>query len=77
MAKKKSKRGKKSQQRQRQREYKVTQRDVEEGKAAIKTMVTGALMLGLFMAFFAVDFGGETMFERVTSIFSSEATAGE
>ena len=64
MAKRKTKRGKKSQQRQRQRENRVTTRDVEEGKAAVKTMVTGALMLGLFMAFFAMEFDGETMYER-------------
>ena len=77
MAKRKTKRGKKSQQRQRQRENRVTTRDVEEGKAAVKTMVTGALMLGLFMAFFAMEFDGETMYERVSSIFAADSTSPE
>lgn len=77
MAKRKTKRGNKAQQRQRQRENRVTQRDVEEGKAAIKTMVTGAIMLGLFMAFFAMEVGGETMYERVTSLFSADSSASE
>ena len=72
MAKRKNKRGKKSQQRQRQRENRVTTRDVEEGKAAVKTMITGALLLGIFMAFFAMELGGETMYERVSSIFAAD-----
>ena len=73
MAKKKTRKGKKSQQRQRQ--LKVTQKDVEQGKDAIKTMATGAVLLSLFMAFFALEISGETMYERVTSIFSAESSS--
>jgi hypothetical protein len=69
MAKKKTRKGKKTQ--QRRRDLKVTPKDVEKGKEAIKTMVVGMAILSLFMIFFAFDIGGETLFERIASIFSS------
>lgn len=72
MAKKKTRKGKKTQ--QRRRELKVTQKDVEQGKDAIKTMLFGMVLLSLFMIFFAFDIGGETLFERLSSVFTSEST---
>ena len=71
MAKKKTRKGKKTQ--QRRRELKVTKKDVEQGKDAIKTMLFGMALLSLFMIFFAFDIGGETLFERFSSMFSSES----
>ena len=69
MAKKKTRKGKKTQ--QRKRDLKVTTKDVEKGKEAVKTMVMGMIILSLFMAFFALDIGGETLFERVSTLFIS------
>ena len=69
MAKKKNRKGKKNQ--QRRNDLKVTKKDVEQGKDAIKTMVMGMVILSLFMAFFAFDIGGETLFEKVSALFTS------
>ena len=72
MAKKKSRKGKVT--KQRQREVKVTKKDIEQGKEAIKTMVTGMVLLAVFIGFFAIDVGDQTMYERVSSVFSSSDT---
>lgn len=69
MAKKKNRKGKKNQ--QRRRDLKVTTKDVEQGKEAIRTMVVGMIILAIFMAFFAFDIGGETLFERVSGLLIS------
>ncbi len=69
MAKKKTRKGKKTQ--QRQRELQVTQKDVEQGKEALKTMFIGMVLLSFVMIFFAFDVGGETLFERLSSVFTS------
>ena len=72
MAKKKTRKGKKTQ--QRKRELQVTKKDVEQGKEAIRTMLIGMALLSLLMIFFAFDIGGETLFERLSSVFSSKST---
>lgn len=69
MAKKKTQKGKKTQ--KRRRDLQVTPKDVEKGREAIKTMIIGMAILSLFMFFFAFDIGGETLFEKISSIFSS------
>ena len=56
---------------QRKRDLKVTTKDVEQGKEAIKPMLFGVALLSLFMIFFAFDIGGETLFERLSSMFTS------
>ena len=71
MAKKKTRKGKKTQ--QRKRELQVTKKDVEQGKEAIRTMLIGMALLSFFMIFFAFDIGGETLFERLSSVFSSNS----
>ena len=73
MAKKKnrSRRRKKNQ----QRTVKITQNDINQGREAIKTMVKGAVILGLFICFFAFKIGNQTMYERTASIFTSDEAA--
>ena len=70
MAKKKNR----SRQRKRnqQRTVKITQKDVIQGREAVKTMVKGAVILGLFICFFAFKIGNQTMYERTASIFTSD-----
>ena len=71
MAKKKTRKGKKTQ--QRRRELQVTKKDVEQGKEALRTMLLGMVLLSFFMIFFAFDIGGETLFERLSSVFASSS----
>ena len=59
----------------RRNDLKITKQDVQKGQEAIKTMLKGALILGLFMAFFAFRVQGQTMYERVSSIFAGDEPA--
>ena len=70
MAKKKNRA--KRRKKQQQRTVKITQRDIEQGHEAIKTMVKGAVFLGLFICFFALKIGDQTMYERLGSLFSAD-----
>ena len=70
MAKKKN-RAKRRKQKQ-QRTVQITQKDIDQGREAIRTMIKGAIILGLFICFFAFKIGDQTMYERVASIFSSD-----
>ena len=72
MAKKKN-RAKRRKQKQ-QRTVQITQKDIDQGREAIRTMVKGAVILGLFIFFFAFKIGDQTMYERVASAFSSDET---
>lgn len=72
MAKKKNRSNRNAQ--KLQNSVKITAKDVKKGKDAIKTMVLGALILALFMGFFAFRIQNKTMFERVSDLFSSDTS---
>ena len=70
MAKKKNRARRRK--KQQQHTVKITQRDIDQGHQAIKTMVKGAIFLGLFICFFALKIGDQTMYERLGSLFSAD-----
>ena len=70
MAKKKNRSKRRKQ--QQQRTVQITQKDIDQGREAIKTMVKGAIMLAIFICFFALKIGDQTMYERTASLFDSD-----
>ena len=70
MAKKKNRSKRRKQ--QQQRTVQITQKDIDQGREAIKTMVKGAIMLAVFICFFALKIGEQTMYERTASLFDSD-----
>ena len=70
MAKKKN-RSRRRKQKQ-QQAVKITQKDIDQGREAIKTMIKGAIILAIFICFFAFKIGDQTMYERTASLFASD-----
>lgn len=70
MAKKKN-RSRRRKQKQ-QQAVKITQKDIDQGREAIKTMIKGAIILAIFIFFFALKIGDQTMYERTASLFASD-----
>ena len=69
MAKKKN-RSRRRKQKQ-QQTVKITQKDIDQGREAIRTMIKGAIILAIFICFFAFKIGDQTMYERTASLFTS------
>ena len=74
MAKKKN-RAKRTRQVRSTQVNQITAQDREQGRAAIMTMVKGAVMLAVFICFFALKIQDKTMYERAQGIFADEAPA--
>ena len=75
MAKKKNRQRQRTAQKRRQPTTKITRKDVEQGRDAIKTMIKGAVYLALFICFFALKIGDQTMYERASGLFSGDESA--
>ena len=74
MAKKKN-RAKRTRQVRSTQVNQITAQDREQGRAAIRTMVKGAIMLAVFICFFALKIQDKTMYERAQGIFAEETPA--